>query len=93
MPQGFPILHLKDDILLLKNVCVYRGFMKKFNILLDDQYILNLNRESEAFLFRALGNAVNVDVIEKIAETFLSNREDIEHRKVKSQLNLNLNII
>ena len=92
--SGLPYITSERRYFTIEECLRLQGFHeKKFNILLDDQYILSLKRESESFLFRALGNAVNVDVIEKIAETFLSNSEDIEHRKVNSQLNLNLGII
>ena len=63
---------------------------KKFKKLLNQNYIKNLNKDSNAFLFRALGNAVNADVIEKIALTFFSKKTNIIHRKIKTQINLNL---
>ena len=43
-----------------------QGFHEnKFKVLLSQSYIKKLNRDTNAFIFRALGNAVNADVIEK----------------------------
>lgn len=90
--SGLPYIFSKNRYLTLEECFHLQGLHeKKFHKLLDQNYIESLNRETSEFIFRALGNAVNADVIQKIAKTFLSNKNDIVHRKINSQLNLNIN--
>lgn len=89
--SGLPYLTTEKRYLTVEECLKLQGLHeKKFKKLLNQNYIKNLNKDSNAFLFRALGNAVNADVIEKIALTFFSKKTNIIHRKIKTQINLNL---
>ena len=90
---SLPYIPSLKRYLTLEECLKLQGFHEnKFKVLLSKSYIKKLNRDTNAFVFRALGNAVNADVIEKIAYTFLSKKINLVHRKVDTQLNLNLNL-
>lgn len=91
--SSLPYITSLKRYLTVEECLKLQGFHEdKFKVLLSQSYIKRLNRDSNAFILRALGNAVNADVIEKIAQTFLSKKVNIVHRKVNSQLNLNFNL-
>ena len=91
--SGLPYIFSKKRYLTLEECFHLQGLHeKKFHRLLDQNYIESLNRETSEFIFRALGNAVNADVIQKIAETFFSSKANIVHRKINSQLSLGLRL-
>lgn len=89
---SLPYLSTSKRYLTIEECLVLQGFHEiKYKILSDEKYLKKINRVSIDFVLRALGNAVNVDVVEQIAKTFLSKKNNILHRKVDAYTQIGLN--
>ncbi len=86
---SLPFVTSKNRYLTLEECLHLQGFHeKKFKRLLNKDYLSEINKASDDFFLRSLGNAVNVDVIEKIASVFLSKKQNVLHRRIKEQISL-----
>jgi DNA (cytosine-5)-methyltransferase 1 len=86
---SLPFVTSKKRYLTLEECLHLQGFHEKdFKKLLNKDYLLKINRTSDGFFMRCLGNAVNVDVIEKIASVFLTKKQNVLHRRIDEQISL-----
>ncbi|MDA9678947.1 DNA (cytosine-5-)-methyltransferase [bacterium] len=79
---GLPYITSEKRYFTLEECLNLQGFHEK-------KFLKFLEKNNDSFYFRALGNAVNVDIIEVIASTFLSKKNNIVHRDVSNQLKIN----